>query len=187
VKLLPGGVAGLAWTVKRGLLKLRWPGLAGLALLVFALAFYAFGSAPMRARLAALQVQRADLTARIDTRGAGAQPVTQRSQLSNFYAFFPLTRALPDVLGAIEHAASSQGLRLEKGEYRLSRERGFPLARYQVTLPVQGGYGEVRGFVNAVLDAVPAAALEELALKREGIGEPLIEARVRFVLFLGAE
>ena len=70
---------------------------------------------------------------------------------------------------------------------RENHERGFPLARYQVTLPVQGSYGEVRGFVDAVLDAVPAAALEELALKREEIGEPLVEARVRFVLFLGAE
>jgi Tfp pilus assembly protein PilO len=187
VKLLRGGIAGLAWTGKRGLIKLRWPGLLGLALLVFALAFYAFGTAPMRARLAALEAQRADLAARIGARGPSTQPTTQRSQLSNFYAFFPLTRALPDLLGAIEGAANSNGLRLEKGEYRLSQERGFPLARYQVTLPLQGSYGEVRGFVNAVLDSVPAAALEDLALKREEIGEPLVEARVRFVLFLGAE
>jgi Tfp pilus assembly protein PilO len=187
VKLLPGGVAGLAWTGKRGLIKLRWPGLLGLTLLVFALAFYAFGTAPMRARLAALETQRADLAARIGARGPSTQPTTQRSQLSNFYAFFPLTRALPDLLGSIERAAKSNRLQLDKGEYRLSLEHGFPLARYQVTLPVQGSYGEVRGFVNAVLDAVPAAALEELALKREEIGEPLVEAHVRFVLFLGAE
>jgi Tfp pilus assembly protein PilO len=187
VRPLPGAVAGLAWTVKRRLIKLRWPGLLGLALIVFALAFYAFATAPMRARLAALEAQRADLAARVGARGAGAQPATQRSQLSNFYAFFPVTRALPDLLGAIERAAKSSGLRLERGEYRLSQERGFPLARYQVTLPLQGSYGDVRGFVNAVLDAVPAAALEELALKREQIGDPLVEARVRFVLFLGAE
>jgi Tfp pilus assembly protein PilO len=187
VRLLPGGFDGLAWTVKRGLVKLRWPGLLGLALIAFALAFYAFGGAPLRARLAALEAQRTELAARVGARGAAAQPATQRSQLSNFYAFFPLTRAVPDLLGTIERAAKDNGLRLEKGEYRLSRERSFPLARYQVTLPLQGSYGEVRSFVNAVLDAVPASALEELALKREQIGEPLVEARVRFVLFLGAE
>jgi hypothetical protein len=177
----------MAWTVKRALIRLRWPGLIGLVLIVFALAFYVLGSAPMRARIAALEAQRADLAARVGARGPGAQPVTERGQLANFYAFFPLMPAVPDLLGAIEHAAKSNGLRLEKGEYRLSQERGFPLARYQVTLPLQGSYGEVRGFVNAVLDAVPAAALEELALKREEIGEPLVEARVRFVLFLGGE
>jgi hypothetical protein len=184
---LPQGGASLVWTVKRRLVRLRWPGLLGLALIVFAAAFYAFGTAPLRARVAALEALRAELAARVGARGPGAQPATQRSQLANFYAFFPLLHAVPDQLGAIERAANSNGLQLEKGEYRLSQERGFPLARYQVTLPLQGSYSEVRGFVNAVLDAVPASALEDLALKREEVGEPLVEARVRFVLFLGAE
>jgi hypothetical protein len=180
-------LAGMTWTLKRALIKLRWPGLVGLALIVFALAFYSLGSAPMRARLDALEKQRADLAARAGGRGPSAQPTTQRSQLANFYAFFPLTRAVPDLLAAVERAAKGNGLSLDRGEYRLSQERGFPLARYQVTLPVQGTYGEVRGFVNAVLDSVPAAALEELALKREEVGLPLVEARVRFVLFVGVE
>jgi hypothetical protein len=60
-------------------------------------------------------------------------------------------------------------------------------ARYQVILPVKGDYTNVREFVNDVLGAVPSAALEELALKRESIEVPELESRVRFTLFLTSE
>ena len=114
-----------------------------------------------------------------------AERPTRRSQLSNFYAFFPLTDAVPDILGRIQRAAQRNDLTLARGEYKFTEERDFQLARYQITLPVAGAYSQVRGFVNDVLDAVPAAALEELTLKREAIGEDTLEARVRFTLFLG--
>jgi len=181
------GSGGLAWSFKRGLLKLRWPGLLGVLLLLFAAAFYALGVQPTRARVAVLEAERAQLTARLRGRGPAAEPATQGTQLANFYGFFPAAAALPELLRTIQHAAEANGLRLEKGEYRLNHERGFPLARYLVTLPLRGGYGDVRGFVNAVLDTVPAAALEDLTLKREEIDDTEVEARVRFVLFLGVQ
>jgi hypothetical protein len=56
-----------------------------------------------------------------------------------------------------------------------------------MTLPVRGSYTDVRGFVNDVLDTVPAIALEELVLKRESVDEPELEAQVRFLLYLGAD
>jgi len=84
-------------------------------------------------------------------------------------------------------AAQRNGLSLDKGEYRLGQDKEFRLAQYQVTFPVRGTYAQVRGFVNAVLDAVPAAALDEITLKREAIGEQNLEARVRFTLYLGVE
>jgi hypothetical protein len=91
------------------------------------------------------------------------------------------------MLGKMQRAAQRNDLTLAKGEYKLSQERDFHLASYQITLPVSGGYAQVRGFVNDVLDAVPAAALEELTLKREAINDDALEARVRFTLFLGRE
>jgi Tfp pilus assembly protein PilO len=94
---------------------------------------------------------------------------------------------VPELLGRINRAAVQNQLLLEKGEYKLSREADFRLARYEVTLPVSGDYARVRGFVNDVLEAVPSAALDELTLKRASIDSPDLEARVRFSLFLGAQ
>jgi hypothetical protein len=178
------GAAG--WALKRTLIGLRWPGLLGLALAVCAAAFYLLGVRPLHGRAVALESDASALAAQAGSRGPLAPRPTQRSQLSNFYAFFPAIEALPDLLGKVQRAAHDNGLQLEKGEYRLSEERDFALARYQVTLPLRGTYPQVRGFVNDVLDAVPAAALEDLTRTREAAGDPALEARVRFTLFLGA-
>jgi Tfp pilus assembly protein PilO len=177
----------LAWTLKRGLIRLRWPGYLGAALVAVAVGFALFAVQPARKQLRLLEAQRVDLSARDKGAQARAEPPTQRSQLTNFYAFFPLTEAVPEMLGKVQRAAQRNELTLAKGEYKLSEERDFHVASYQITLPVRGGYAQVRGFVNDVLDAVPAAALEELTLKREAIHDDALEARVRFTLFLGRE
>jgi Tfp pilus assembly protein PilO len=176
----------LQWIVKRWLLNLRWPGWAGLALAAFALAFYGAAVHPGKARLRNLDDEAAQLARQTGGRMAAA-PVTSRSQLSNFYAFFPLTEEVPGLLSQLQDAATAHDLLLEKGEYRLIREKGFRVARYQATLPVRGSYRDVRGFVNDVLDSVPSVALEELTLKRESVDERELEAKVRFTLFLGVE
>jgi hypothetical protein len=109
----------LTWSLKRWLIGLRWPGMLGLALLIFAGAFYVFAVQPARGRLQALAQERAQLATRLGSRGAEAARPTERSQLSNFYAFFPLTQAVPELLGEIARAAQRNGLSLDKGEYRL--------------------------------------------------------------------
>ena len=173
------------WSVKRGLVRLRWSGLLGLGLLVFAAALTAVSVQSGRQRLRALDEEIARLSQRLGQRVGTNAPPSGRTQLSNFYAFFPLAEDVPELLGRVHRAATDNQLVLRKGEYKLSREADFRLARYELTLPVSGDYGSVRGFVNDVLEAVPAAALDELTLKRESIEKPELEARVRFSLFLG--
>lgn len=176
-----------AWTIKRLLFKLRWPGIAGLALLGFAIGILLFGVEASRQRLTALEREAAAVKSQLGKPSGTLGLPTNRSQLSNFYAFFPLTENVPELLSRINRSASENQLKLEKGEYKLARESDFRLARYQITLPVHGDYGALRSFVNNVLEAVPSAALEELTLKRENVDMPELEGRVRFVLFLGAQ
>jgi Tfp pilus assembly protein PilO len=176
----------LQWTLKRWLIGLHWPGWAGVALLALALSVYAGAIRPGKARLQALEREAAELARQTGGPAQPAERLTGRGQLSNFYAFFPLSEALPDVMARIEKAAQEHDLVLQKGEYRFGREPEFRLARYQMTLPVRGSYADVRGFVNDVLDTVPAMALEELVLKRETVDDPELEAEVRFLLYLGA-
>jgi len=53
-------------------------------------------------------------------------------------------------------------------------------------LPVQGSYAQIRGFVSAVLEQVPAAVLEEVSLKRDSVESARVEARIRLTLYLGS-
>ena len=75
---------------------------------------------------------------------------------------------------------------LQSGEYKLDRNPDSRLARYQITLPVTGSYAQLRGFVGQVLADVPAAALEEITLRRESVSSPRLEARIRLTLYLGS-
>jgi hypothetical protein len=152
-------------------------GALGLALLVAAAAF-AMGAIP--AQLERLQTLRA----RLDAPQVRPAPASPEEQMQAFYAYFPPLATLPDWLERIYGAAARRGLALEAGEYRLAPQPGSRLARYQVTLPVHGRYGQVRAFIADVLAQVPPAALEEVSFRRESIGDDALHVRLRFTLYL---
>lgn len=161
------------------------PGLAGCALIIASAAIYVGWIEPQRAHRDAAQAKAQALQLRGAKPGDG--PAVQAGvpeQLRTFYGFFPDRQTAPDWLARIHAAAAKEGLALVSGEYRLNHERGAKLARYQLMLPVSGSYVQIRRFVAAVLAQIPPAALEDIALKRESVGDPRLEARIRLTLFL---
>lgn len=167
--------------------RLGYAGIAGIALIVFAAIYWVMTLRPHAAELGALHADADVLQQRL----RAAQNVAQSGkpgpaeQLAAFYAFFPQPATWPEWLGKINKAAVAKGVQLQSGEYKLERAAGAKLVRYQLTLPVQGSYGQVRAFIAEVLAQVPAAVLEEVSLKRERADSPQLEARIRFALFLG--
>jgi Tfp pilus assembly protein PilO len=186
-------LGSVRWTLRRELSRLTWRGLVGAALIVLALGFAAATLLPAQQRAAQLRQDVSDLRARLRSVGEGGTgggvPVAppRATQLENFYAFFPHVDTLPDWVGRIHTAAARNGLTLESGDYLLERRKDQRLVQYQVTLPVRGSYGQIRGFVAEVLEKVPAAALDDIVLKRESIGAPALEARIRWVIYLSGE
>lgn len=171
------------WTLRRTLVRLRWPGLAGLVLLAAAVLVQAFVIPPMKSRVDALRAEARQISARGGKAGGGGPPSTS-AQLANFYGFFPPLKTLPALLGDLQVSAQHNGLGLDKGEYRLQRDAQFPLMRYQISVPVVGNYAQIRGFISEVLQRIPAAALEDLVMKRESVSAQQLEGRVRFVVFV---
>jgi len=125
------------------------------------------------------------IAARLKSAGPGAKAEGPRDRLAAFYAFFPAANTVPDWLEQVYAVADSSGVRLETGEYKLVEERGHRLAAYQMTLPVRGSYRQVREFVAGVLENVPAASLDEIGFRRDSVGSPAVEARLRFTIYLG--
>jgi len=159
-------------------------GVVGIALLGFTVAFYFSAVAPLATELASLRTEADDLQQRLQPGGSSGAKGTPAEQLATFYAFFPPPQSSPDWLGKINAAARAKGLVLRSGEYKLERSADQKLARYQITLPVVGSYAQIRGFVGQVLADVPAAALEEITLRRESVSNPTLEARIRLTLYL---
>jgi hypothetical protein len=175
------------WTARRELRSVGWPGMAGLALIVCSIAIFVSMLLPMSTRLAEaksdVDALRAKLRAAPSAQGASASG----DRLTNFYAFFPPLSSTPEWLQRIFGLAEAQGLRLEAGEYKLTRERDLQLSRYELNLPVRGGYAQIREFVGQVLNEVPASSLDELSMKRDDPSSAAVEARIKLTLYLGGE
>lgn len=179
----------MIWLARQKLERMGWPGALGIGLLLFSAAFCATAIPARVAKFNELQQELAALRANalLPGGGAGGAVASREERLRSFYEFFPPMSTLPDWLERIYGAAGKNGVALENGEYKLTGERDSKLARYQLTFPIKASYAQVRGFVAQVLNEVPAAAIEEVAFKREAIGSTLLEARVRLTIYLGRE
>ena len=80
--------------------------------------------------------------------------------------------------------ARKAGIELVQGDYKWEIDGGSNTYRYQILLPVKGGYGAIRYFSEQALLAMPFAALDELTFKRESIADEDLDSSVRFTLFL---
>ncbi len=105
-------------------------------------------------------------------------------QLQSFYARFGTQHSLPDHLALLYQVARTTGISLRQAEYRLVREPDSRLRRYQIVLPVQGAYPDVRRFVSATLDSIPNAALDQVSFERRRIDERFVNAQIRLTLYL---
>jgi hypothetical protein len=126
-------------------------------------------------RLAALPAQAA---------GAKGAPPTANENLLRFYEALGEKRYAEQQVRTLFGLAAKARLTLSQGEYKSGYDRNARLHTYQVTLPVKGGYGDVWQFSLMALRAIPFASLDEISFKRESIGEPLVEARLRLTLYL---
>jgi len=59
--------------------------------------------------------------------------------------------------------------------------------RFQITLPVKGEYLKIRKFLAALPTVLPIVALENVQFQRQKIADPVVEAKIRLVLYLGLE
>jgi hypothetical protein len=160
-------------------------GVVGAALAVACAAFYAGGVVPQDARIAELRAELAQAERAGERKGGrrAAAPAAE-DRLARFYGYFDSQRDMSAALQAVFDAAEREGVELVTGEYRLARESGARLVRYQIVFPVKGQYPKVRRFVARALHEVPNLALEDITLRRESVGEAAVEARVQLTLYL---
>ncbi len=162
-----------------------WPAVAGLVLAVCAMALQLLGVQPLRARTGELTAAQA--IARPAALQAPSPEAIQDRQLAGFYARLPAATGALETVAAIHAAASANGVTLAHGEYRLARDGKAPVWRYQISLPARASYPHLRAWLDDTLNAVPAASLDEISLRREDSTGDSVEARVRLTLYMRAD
>jgi len=175
-------LAYLEYSLRAALHDLGRIGGFGLALLGGAAIFYFSTVRPAQEDLGALQrrLERRDAT------GRPARPSGAISRMDEFIDFFPPLDSAPRWLKTVYSIAEREKLELLQGTYRLSEDPSLMLSHYRISLPVRGGYTQIRRFIARVLDEVPFASLEGVMFKREKVSDGTVEANVTLTLHLQA-
>lgn len=158
------------------------PGIIGLALMAFCVAFAIGGLEPLREDMKSLQDRYARLS-RMPAKTVAQQAAQDKAPFARDLNLPSAADALPQVMRLTE-LAERVGLKLRQGDYRLHRDREAGVSAYQMHYPVSGSYVALRRFINDALDQFPALALEEVLIRRNTIGATDVEARLRFTLYL---
>jgi len=115
---------------------------------------------------------------------SAAPPATPEQNLALFYATLGQQRYSEQQVRILFGLAAKAGLTLKHGEYKSGYDQASRVHTYQVVLPVQGSYAAIWRFTLDALRALPFAALDEISFRREAIGDPTLEARLRLTLYL---
>jgi hypothetical protein len=99
-------------------------------------------------------------------------------------AALPTREQIPAVMGVMLQQAQQSGVTLDTGHYSYSPPKAGSVGRYELEFPMKAEYPNVRDFINRTLRAVPSVGLDKLRIERKVVGETLVSADVRFVIFV---
>lgn len=171
---------------RRWLRQFGWPGMVGIGLLVMCGAMYFSAIQPTQASLEEARRNAISMQERVKlaANGLNHSQLTPVEQLAEFYRVFPDEKNLQPWLEKIFIVAQGSGVRLDQGEYKVTRDRVGKLMRFQVTLPIRSEYPQIRKFLSSLRSEIPIIAVEHLEFERQKIGESVVEAKIILALYL---
>jgi hypothetical protein len=153
-------------------------GLASLALLTAAGAFYLAVLKPLEAKNDALK----NLAARQLPRGEKDQGSTA-DKVGEVYHFLDKNEQPTDWLATLYGIGSATGVQLKSASYRTQKTAGR-IVRYEMVLPIAGSYPQIRDFLKRSLAEIPVMSVDQLTLKRETRNDGAVQAELRLTLHM---
>jgi Tfp pilus assembly protein PilO len=95
----------------------------------------------------------------------------------------PERTEMPQVLKVLLKQADAAHLAIDTAKYEISAAKAGGLVRYRLSFPIDGPYPNVRQFIDATLNSMPALAIEDLSITRKAIADPTIEAQIHMTIF----
>lgn len=161
--------------------RLGWPGLVGLAALLLAGLLELGLARPWTQQQDELtaQAERLQRQLRVQRASGALQPAATPEQ---WRAALPGAEARQQRLADLLEAALRAGLATPRTEHRLAVDANAGLERLRVSMPVQGGYAQLRGFIETALRQDPALSLDGLKLRRAAPSGAELEAELQWSL-----
>lgn len=182
----PVSLNALRWNAARWLRGIGLPGWVALVLMVGCAVAALGGIAPLRAEGQRLDADSAVLEQRIaaHAQSPAVRVATPQQQLADFVQRFPNEQGMAPAVARLQAVARRRGVALDEAEFKFASDAAEPLARYSITLPIKADYRALRRTTRDALRELPGLAMEEVNLRRSDPGSPLLDAQLRFVLFV---
>ncbi|MCV2370561.1 GspMb/PilO family protein [Roseateles oligotrophus] len=170
--------------LKRAVRGLGWPGLLGAAALLLAALLLLGGQrwveqgARLRAEADGLKSQLRSQRAAGLLNGPSAPPATPQQ----WQQALPKAESRQQRLADLLEIALRMGLVSARTEHRLTVDAGAGLERLRISMPLTGGYAQLRAFIDAALRHDPALSLDALKLRRNNPNAPELEAELLWSL-----
>lgn len=168
--------------MKEQLLRIRSDlGRGGIAALALLLAAFAFHLAVVRP----LQAKDAELALTL-SRSAPAPAARSGEKLAKLYEALGREETATDWLAKLYAISKATGVEMPSANYRLEGAGASAgrIERYEIVLPVEGSYAQLRDFLGRALAEIPVLSLDQVSLKRERASEREVHAELRLTLHL---
>jgi len=107
-----------------------------------------------------------------------------KSLLDRFYGSLHTVDDLESKIEEIYAIAAEFGLEPKQAKYQVSDSDDGLLVRFVLECPLQGSYRQIRMFIQGALAKNNMLALESVTFQRPEVKSSVVEAKIRFVLFL---
>lgn len=160
-----------------------------LAALLFAaiIAAYVFVLRPSHQLLtaAALELKEVQQTrARNPATTQLPEPQSEQQRLQTLQAVLQHSTEAGEVVRKMAALAQAEQIQLVQSDYQRQFHNAIRTSQVQITQPIRATYPQLRRYVESVLRTVPNVSLDQIAARRENVGQIQVEARLKWSLWI---
>jgi hypothetical protein len=158
-----------------------WPLAAAAAALAAATHFLVVD--PGRAELARARTELAR-TSMAAQRPTPIRAVGEQQDLHKLQAVLQQSPPSSELVRTMASLARAEQIVLAQSEYQQQFHSATQVTQLLVTQPVRGTYSQLRHYIESVLRTIPNASLEQIAARRDSVGQSQLEARLRWSVWI---
>jgi len=139
---------------------------------------------PLRVSLAAVQAELAHEQSTANARRAPVEPLSEGQELAALQSVLRASPEPAELVRKMAALAQVEQIALQQGDYQQQLNTTTRLVQVHVTQPVRASYPQLRRYIEAVLRTIPNASLDQVAARRENVGQAQLEARLRWSFWI---
>lgn len=163
-----------------------WACPLGAAALAIATGLYLGALVPAHTALAQAGAELARASARGAVEPQAAAPTSQEQRLQDLQAALQSTAGPAELIRRLGELARAEQVVLAQGDYQQQLHAGTRLVQLQVSQPVKASYPQLKRYIESVLRAMPNASLDQIAARRDNVGQAQLEVRLRWSFWIHA-